>query len=239
MAQAVKFEAQERKTLGTGPARELRRQGRVPAVIYGQGQTPLHISLPLKELTVSSNKKSFKSTVFEISLNGKKINTVAKDISFDKVTDVVEHVDLQVVSDKTAFKVFVPVNYSNHAKAPGLKRGGVLNVVRRDIEFYVKPNNIPDSIEVDLTGLEIGHAIHVNDLKLPEGVRPVMKRNFTIVTIVGKGADEPTASAPGAPGAADATAAAAPGAAPAAPGAAPAADAKAPAADAKKADAKK
>ena len=224
MSQAVKFEAQARTTLGTGPARELRRQGRVPAVIYGAGQEPLHISLPLKEVTLSSGKKSFKSTVFEISLDGKKINTVAKDISFDKVSDKPEHVDLQVVSEKTAFKVFVPVAYINHSKAPGLKRGGVLNVVAREIEFYVKPSSIPDSIDVDLSGMEIGHAIHVQDLKLPEGVRPVLKRNFTIVTIVGKGSDEPAAATPGA------EAAATPGAAPAAGAAAPAAGTAAPAA---------
>ena len=240
MPEAIQFEAISRETLGTGGAREVRRQGRVPAVIYGSGSEPQHISLPLKELTLRSGKRNFKSTVFEINLGGKKIRTVAKDISFNVVTDIPEHVDLQIVSSKTAVKVFIPVNYLNQAKAPGLKRGGVLNIVRRDIEFFVSPDNIPEKIDVDLTGLEIGSAIHVEDLQLPEGTRAVMKRNFTIVTIVGKGSDEPVATTPGAaPGEVPATNVAAPIAGAAA-GAKPAAGAKAaPAAAAAKPAAKK
>ncbi len=239
MSEAFAFETLKRETTGTGSARELRRQGRVPAVVYGEGKEPLHVSLPIKEVTLKSNKKNFKSTVFELNLDGKKIKVIPKDITFHPVTDKPEHIDLQYVSDKTAVKAFVPVIYINHVKSPGLKKGGVLNIVSREIEFYVNPSNIPEQIEVDLSGMEIGNAKHINDLKLPQGAKPVNKTNFTLATVVGKGSDEPTVATP------DAAAAAAPGAAPAAgapaaPGAAPAAGAaKAPAADAKAPAAKK
>lgn len=209
---AVVFEAQTRTTTGTGSARELRRQGRVPAVVYGDNQNPIHISLPLKEVTLRANKKNFRSIVFELQLDGKKINAIAKDVQFNPVSDVVEHVDLQFISAKTAVKAIVPVIYSNQVKSPGLKRGGVLNVVRRDIEFFCNPGKIPAEIEIDLTGLEIGHAIHIEDLNLPEGVRPVVKRNFTLATIVGKGSDEPAANPNEVAGATTAAAAAKPAA---------------------------
>jgi len=221
--ETISFETQTRSTTGTGAARELRRIGRVPAVVYGEGQQPLHVSLPLKDVTFRANKKNFKSTVFELALDGKKIQVVAKDIQFNPVTDVPEHVDLQFVSAKTSVKVFVPILYINQAKSPGLKKGGVLNVVAREIEFYVNPAKIPTQVEVDLTGLEIGNAKHIKDITLPEGAKAVNKTNFTLATVVGKGAEEPTATeaaavAPGAVPAANAgaPAAAAPGAAPAA-----------------------
>lgn len=224
MSQAVVFKAETRKSTGTGSARELRRQEKVPAVIYGVGSEPLHIALPMKEVTLRSAKRNFKSTIFEIELDGKKINTIAKDIQFNVVTDKPEHIDLQIVSEKTAVKVFVPVTYTNQVKSPGLKKGGVLNIVQREIELFVPPAKIPDEIVVDLAGLEIGHTVHIKDIKLAEGLRPVLKRNFTIATIVGKGAEEEAAATPGAAGA-DATAAGA-AAAPAAGAAAPAAAAK-------------
>ncbi len=231
---AISFETQSRASTGTGSARELRRLGRVPAVVYGDGQTPLHVSLPLKEITFRANKKNFKSTIFELNLDGKKIQVVAKDVQFNTVTDVPEHVDLQFVSAKTSVKVFVPVLYINQAKSPGLKKGGVLNVVAREIEFYVNPAKIPAQIEVDLTGMEIGTAKHVKDITLPEGAKPVLKRNFTLATVVGKGAEEatPTDAAAIAPGAVPATNAGAPAAAPGAAPATGAAGAKAPAAGA-------
>ena len=239
---AISFETQSRTSIGTGAARELRRLGRVPAVVYGEGKEPLHVSLPLKDVTFRANKKNFKSTIFELALDGKKIQVVAKDIQLNPVTDVPEHVDLQFVSDKTAVKVFVPVLYINQAKSPGLKKGGVLNVVAREIEFYVNPAKIPTQVEVDLSGMEIGNAKHIKDIQIPEGAKPVLKRNFTLATVVGKGAEEPTATeaaavAPGAVPAANAGAPVAPGAAPAA-GAPAAAGAKAPAAGAPAAAAK-
>lgn len=234
MSEAIAFEAETRKTTGTGSARALRREARVPAVIYGDNKEPLHVSLPMKEITLRSAKKNFKSIVMNIKLDGKTIKVIPKDISFHPVTDVPEHVDLQFVSEKTSIKAFVPVVYINQAKSPGLKKGGVLNIVAREIEFFVNPTKIPAQIEVDLAGMEIGTAKHINDLQLPEGAKPVLKRNFTLATVVGKGSDEPAAAA-AAPGA---EAAAAPGAAaPAA--AAGAAAAKAPAAAAAKAPAAK
>jgi large subunit ribosomal protein L25 len=215
------LEAQTRETTGTGSARALRLAQRIPAVIYGDTEKPLHVSLPIKEIALNCGKKSFKSTLIEVTVGGKKITTLPREIQFNLVTDVPEHLDLQVVSSKKATKVFVPVKISGQAKSAGIKRGGVLNIVRREIEFFCQPGKIPSEIALDVSNLEIGRSIHINDVQLPEGINPVIKRNFTLVTIVGKGAEEDAAST------AAATAAAA-----------PAAGAAAPAADAKKADAK-
>lgn len=225
----VQLIAEKREKTGTGSARAARLADKIPAVIYGPGVTPLHININAKEINLALAKKGFKKTVFEFQLDGKPVKVVARDIQFHKVTDRPTHLDLIQVTAKTAVKVFIPVEYINHAKSPGLKRGGVLNIVKREVEILANPENIPEKIEVDLTGVEIGHAIHINDVKMVEGARAVEKRNFTLATIVGKQAEEaesvPTADAAAVAAAAGAPAAAAPGA----PAAAAAGAAKAPA----------
>lgn len=230
--------AEKREKTGTGSARAARRADKIPAVIYGHGITPVHININAKEINFALTKKGFKKTVFSIELDGKKIRVVARDIQFHPVTDRPAHLDLIQVTDKTGVKVFVPVEYTNHVKSPGLKRGGVLNIVKREVEILANPDNIPEKIEVDLTGIEIGHAIHINDVKLAEGARAVEKRNFTLATIVGKTADEPEAATT-AEATAAAAAAAATTAAPAAGAAAAGAKAPAAAAAAPKPAAKK
>lgn len=223
---AVQLIAEKRNTLGTGSARAARNADKIPAVVYGPGVTPLHIAVNAKEINLALSRKGFKKTVFEFEIDGKKLQAVARDIQFHPVTDRATHLDLIQVTDKTAVKVYVPVEYTNHVKSPGLKRGGVLNIVRREVEILANPNNIPDKIEVDLTGIEIGTAIHINDVKLVEGARAADKRNFTLATIVGKQAEEAESVAT-----ADAAAVAAAAGAPAAAAKAPAAAAaKAPAA---------
>ena len=225
----VQLIAEKRSTTGTGSSRAARKADKIPAVIYGKGVTPVHIAINAKEINVALSKKGFKKTVFEFEIEGKKLKTVARDIQFHPVTDRPAHLDLILVTEKTSVKVFVPVEYTNHLKSPGLKRGGVLNIVKREVEILANPTNIPEKIEVDLTGIEIGTAIHINDVKLGDGARAVEKRNFTLATVVGKQADE-AESVPTAEAAAVAAAAGAPAAAGAAAKAPAAAAAKAPAA---------
>lgn len=211
-----KFEAQKRERLGTGSARAARRDSRIPAVIYGNGKEPVHVTLPRKEFTLAAHKSGFKATVVTIVVDGKEIKALPRQMQFHKVSDVITHVDLQNISESNEMRVFIPVKFINKEKSPGIKRGGILNVVRREIEFLCSHNNIPKEIVFDLEGSEIAQSIHINDTKLPEGIRPVIKRNFTVMTLLGKGgkaiadeaADATAAAAAAVPSAADAKAAA-------------------------------
>ncbi len=235
------LEVTPREEKGKGAARALRRTNRVPAIIYGNSQTPSKVSLPLKELTIEYRKGAFFSKIIDLKLDGKIIHSLPRDVQTHPVTDVIEHVDFQRVDKESIIHVFVPVKVLNQEKSVGLKRGGVLNIVRHEIELLCKPDDIPPFIEVDVLNVDITHSVHINDVKLPSNVKTAIKdRNFTIVTIAGRSKEEeiptaaPTAAVPGVAGAAPAAGAApgAPGAAPAVPGAAPAAPGAAPAAGA-------
>jgi large subunit ribosomal protein L25 len=236
MAQNIEIKATARPRAGKGAARAVRREGRIPAVIYGDKREPETIALDQKELWKLVLKGKFLSSVFQIDLDGKKHRVLPRDVQLDPVKDMPVHVDFQRVGSDGIVRVHVPVRFINEAASPGLKRGGVLNVVRHDVEIYCDADAIPEVFEFDLTGLEIGRSIHISATKMPEGVRPVISsRDFTVATIAGaltKGGDEeaaPGAAAAAAPGAAAPAAAAA---APAKGGAAPAAKAAAPAAKA-------
>ncbi|MEO4001353.1 50S ribosomal protein L25/general stress protein Ctc [Mesorhizobium sp. CAU 1732] len=184
MSETYELKAEARETVGKGSARELRRNGKVPAVIYGDKQTPLAIALPYKELYYKIHGGAFKTTIATIDVGGKKIQVLPKDYQLDPVRDFPVHVDFLRVSKNTVVTVNIPVHFLNEEKSPGIKRGGVLNIVRHDIEAHVPANKIPDFIEVDLTGKEIGDSIHVSAVTLPEGVEPtITDRDFTIATI--------------------------------------------------------
>ncbi len=231
------LQATARDAHGKGAARALRREGKVPGILYGKGQAPMSIALSLKEVAMEYARGRFRSRLIDITVDGKTVKALPKDLQFHPVTDVIEHVDFIKIEPGITLRVQVPVKFSGQDKSPGLKRGGVLNVVRHEIEFICAPEAIPTHIEVSIAGLDIGGSVHVKDVTLPKDVVPVIKRNFTIATVAGRKAEEeevkPVAAAdaaavvagtPGAPGA------------PAAPGAAPAAGAAAPGAPA--ADAK-
>lgn len=184
MSKPYELKAEARDRVGKGSAREIRRNGRVPAVIYGDKQPPISISLPYKEIYYKIHGGGFKTTIATIDLDGQKIQVLPKDYQLDPVRDFPIHVDLLRVSEKSVVHVNIPVHFINEELAPGIKRGGVLNIVRHDIEATVPANAIPDFIEIDLTGRELGDSIHISAVTLPKGVTPVIQdRDFTIATI--------------------------------------------------------
>lgn len=181
---AYELKAEARAQVGKGSARELRRNGLIPAVIYGDKQDPVSIALSRKDVTKKIHDGGFLTTLVTIEVDGKKYNVLPKDYQLDPVRDFLMHVDFLRISKNTQVTVEIPVHFENEEKSPGLKRGGVLNVVRHTVECNCPANAIPDSITVDLTGLELGAGIHISHVTLPEGVEPtITDRDFTIATI--------------------------------------------------------
>lgn len=237
MSQRLELQAETRAIAGTGTARALRREGKVPAIIYGGGGEDVKIALNTKELTKEYGKGGFFSKLVDLKVGKESILALPRDIQLHPVSDMIIHADFQRVAKGAKVHVFVPVQFINADKCIGVKRGGILNMVRREVELVCAPENIPDFIIADVANLNIGGSVHIGDVKLPEGVTPAIHdRNFTIATIASsKGMQEETAVAAAAEGDA---AAAAPAAAAGGKAAAPAAGkAAAPAAGAKAAPA--
>ncbi|HCF17557.1 MAG TPA: 50S ribosomal protein L25 [Rhodospirillum rubrum] len=170
---------------GKGAARATRREGQVPAVIYGGRQDPVLLSLAPRLIHTEMRKAGFSSRLFDLTVEGGETHRVmVQDVQFHPVTDMPIHVDFLRIGKDTEVTVAIPVHFINETASPGLKRGGVLNVVRHEIEVHGRPDALPDFFEVDLTGAEVGDSIHVGVVKIPEGVRPVIaERDFTICTI--------------------------------------------------------
>ncbi len=209
--------ADKREQSGKGASRSLRRAGKIPGILYAKGQGAESITLPLKEVAMEYAKGRFRSRLVELKFADKTVRALPKDVQFNPVTDVIEHVDFIKVDAKSTIRVQVPVKVVGQERSVGIKRGGVLNIVRHEIEFSCAPEAIPTHIEINVQAIDIGHSVHVNDIQLPSGITPVIKRNFTIVTIAGRGkAEEETpvaAAAAATPAAAGAAAATAPAAA--------------------------
>jgi large subunit ribosomal protein L25 len=190
MSEAYELKAEARERVGKGSAREIRRNGKVPAVIYGDKQAPVSITLDYKTLYYKIHGGGFKTTIANILLDGKSIQVLPKDFQLDPVTDRPVHVDFLRISAKSVVNVHVPIHFHNEDASPGIKRGGVLNIVRHDVELHAPANAIPDAIDIDLTGLQIGDSVHISAVTLPKGVTPVIQdRDFTIATIVGHAVD--------------------------------------------------
>ncbi len=230
MPQVTTLSVKLRERAGKGAARATRRADLVPGVVYGGKAEPTLIAVEPVALSALMHKSNFRVMIFEMEIEGgKKERTMAMDVQTHPVTDRAIHVDFRRIDKNTEVRVPIPVHFLNEAASPGIKQGGVLNIVRHDIEVYCKPDDIPDFINVDLTGLKIGDSVHINSLGLPKTLRPTVARNFTVCSIAPPTvmAEVETTAA-----AADATAAPAAGAAAAAPAAgakaaAPAAGAKA------------
>jgi large subunit ribosomal protein L25 len=184
MAEIATIEAERRTGAGKGPARAARRAGLVPAVVYGDKREPLHISLPARALMRDMSRPGFFARQIDLKVDGKTERVLARDVQLDPVTEAPLHVDFLRVSAETEIRISVPVAFENQEDSPGLKRGGVLNVVRHDIEVECPVAAIPHSFTVDLTGLEIGDSVHISDITLPERVKlTVTDRDFTVATI--------------------------------------------------------
>lgn len=198
MSTSYELKAEVREQVGKGSAREVRRNGKVPAVIYGDKQPPLAIALSYKDIYYKIHGGGFLTTVATIDVDGKKIRVLPKDYQLDPVRDFPIHVDFLRVSGNTEVNVAVPVHFINEEKSPGLKRGGALNIVRHEVELHCPADAIPESITVDLSGTEIGDSIHISAVKLPAGVKPVIAdRDFTIATIAGSAAARSESEAAG------------------------------------------
>jgi large subunit ribosomal protein L25 len=182
--ESYELKAEARERVGKGAAREIRRNGKVPAVIYGDKQPPLPIVLPYKDLHARIHAGGFLTTLATIDVDGKKIKVLPKDYQLDPVRDFTMHVDFLRVGKDTVVTVDIPAHFINEDKSPGIRRGGVLNIVRYTIECTCPADAIPDGIEVDLEGLDIGDSVHISAVNLPEGVKPtITDRDFTIATI--------------------------------------------------------
>jgi large subunit ribosomal protein L25 len=181
---SYELKAEARERVGKGSSRELRRNGLIPAVIYGDKQAPIAISIDTNEVTKRIHAGGFMTTVAVINVNGEKINVLPKDYQLDPVRDFTMHVDFLRVSADSKVTVEVPVHFINEDKS-AIKIGGVLNVVRHEVELHCPANDIPEFITVDLAGHKIGDSLHISHVKLPAGVTPVIAdRDFTIATIV-------------------------------------------------------
>ncbi len=185
MSDTLTLPAETRTQAGKGASRALRREGRVPAVIYGGKEPPLAIHVELKELSRQLGTGHFLNSVVEIEVGGAKLRTLPKDVAFHPVTERALHVDFLRLSADSKVHVEVPVLFINEAASPGLKRGGVLNIVRHELELVCESDKIPDDIQIDVTGRDIGDSIHISHVTLPAGsVSAITDRDFTIATIV-------------------------------------------------------
>lgn len=185
MSDTLTLPAETRERAGKGASRALRREGRVPAVIYGGNEEPLAIHVEEKLLIKQLGTGHFFNSIVELEVGGKTVRTLPKDVAFHPVNDRPLHADFLRLSANATIHVNVPVIFANEEASPGLKRGGVLNIVRHELELICQPDKIPDDIAIDVTGLEVGASIHISHVKLPEGSKSaITDRDFTIATIV-------------------------------------------------------
>ncbi len=184
MADIISLAAEPRERAGKGAARATRRAGRVPAVIYGNKETPVMISIDPIDLMHQLRGGGFFSSVYEIEAEGAKHRVLPRDLQVHPVTDQPIHVDFMRFSKTTRLVVEVPVHFIGEEECPGLRQGGVLNVVRHEIEMRASPDSIPEFIEVNLAGFEIGDSVHISTVKLPDDIElTITDRDFTVATI--------------------------------------------------------
>ena len=193
MSEQLTLPAEARDRAGKGASRALRRDGRVPAVVYGDKKGPLSVHVEEKLLAKMLSTGHFMNSVVMIELDGKKNRTLPKDVQFHPVTSRPIHVDFLRIGEHSQVNVNVPVRFDNEEDSPGLKRGGVLNIVAHDLALVCDASEIPDEIHVDLTGLEIGDTIHISQVKLPKGAKVTnAEDDFTVATVVAPSAMKQT-----------------------------------------------
>ena len=184
MAETPVLEAVAREGVGKGAARSARREGFVPGVIYGGGSAPQTINVKFNTLLKQLKAGKFLSTLLNVKVDGQDNVVICRGVQRDVVKDLPVHVDFLRLGEKSRISLHIPVEFINHAASPGLKRGGVLTVVRQEVELMVTAGDIPEKLVVDLTGLAIGAHIHISDITLPAGTKPtITDRDFVIANI--------------------------------------------------------
>lgn len=185
MSEALNLPAEARERAGKGASRAIRREGRTPAVIYGGKEEPTMIHVEQKELVRLLNTGHFMNSIVNIEIGGQTVRTLPKDVAVNPVTDRPIHVDFLRMTGDSLVEVQVPVVFVNEDASPGLKKGGVLNIVRHELELLCPNADIPDDVQIDVTGKEIGDSIHISEVTLPKGVKSVITdRDFTIATVI-------------------------------------------------------
>jgi len=176
--------AEPKERAGKGAARAARRAGRIPGVIYGAKQPPMMVTLDPQEMSREIRGGGFFTTLFDVQVNGTSERVLARDLQLHPVSERPLHVDFLRVSSTTVVEVEVPCHFENEEESPGIKRGGVLNIVRHTLELTCRADAIPNEIVIDLTGLDIGDSVHISQIDLPEGVKPtITDRDFTVASI--------------------------------------------------------
>ncbi|WP_071672460.1 50S ribosomal protein L25/general stress protein Ctc [Nioella nitratireducens] len=176
--------AEARTGTGKGAARQARREGKVPGIVYGGGLDPLAIQIPFNELVKKLKAGRFLSTLFNLKVDGEDdVRVICRSVQRDVVKDLPTHVDFMRLRRTSRINLFIPVEFLNEEEAPGIKRGGVLNAVRPEVELMVTAGDIPEKLTVDLSGLKIGDTVNIEDITLPAGTRPTIDRNFVIANI--------------------------------------------------------
>ncbi|MFN4354716.1 50S ribosomal protein L25/general stress protein Ctc [Parvibaculum sp.] len=184
MAESLTLKAEAREKGSKGAVRSLRREGRVPAVIYGDKKSPELITVSYKDVTALYQTGTFMSHTLDVEVGGKTERVIPRDVQFEPVRDFIIHIDFLRLGKNASVVVDVPVHFHNHEASPGLKAGGVLNIVRHEIELACPADAIPEQIDIDLTGYEMGVSIHISAVTLPANVKPtIADRDFTIATI--------------------------------------------------------
>jgi len=185
MSDTLTLPAETRDRAGKGASRALRREGRVPAVVYGGNEEPLAVHVEEKELRRQLGTGHFFNSIVEVEVGGKKLRTLPKDVAFHPVSDRPLHVDFLRLGKNSKVHVNVPVVFSNEEASPGLKKGGVLNIVHHSLDLICESDKIPDDITIDVTGLDVGDSIHIDAIKLPAGTENgSQEADLTIATIV-------------------------------------------------------
>ncbi len=210
MAKITSIRVNERNTAGKGAARAERRAGLIPGVIYGEKKEPVMFSISALDLDAQMRQKGFWTRQFEIEVGKNKYHAICQDIQTHPITDRPIHIDFLRVSENTELQIEVPVMYENELSCPGMKLGGVLNAIYRTIDVMCKPKDIPETLFVDLSGLNIGDVVKMSDIKFPAGVKPVEDMDTTIAAIAAPSDDAAADEAPAAAADAAAPAAAAP-----------------------------
>jgi len=189
MSDADVLAAQSRTDMGRGASRAVRRSGRVPGVIYGAGKDTVPVSVDRRELDREMGRGGFYTRLYNLKVEDQSEQVLPREVQLHPVTDVPLHVDFLRLSGETTIRLQIPVHFENEEESPGVTRGGVVNIVRHEVEVNCRADAIPESFTVDLTGLDIGDAARISDIDLPEGVEPVISdRDFTIATIAASSA---------------------------------------------------